>query len=52
MQTECAAVEEIEPHGDCSAAGREPVPGCCEHGDEYLGAMRGGEGCDQLTDKH
>jgi hypothetical protein len=27
-----------------------PVAGCCEHGEEYLGSIKGGEFLDPLND--
>jgi hypothetical protein len=33
-----------------SGPGWGPVTGCCEHGDELLGSIKGGEFLDELGD--
>jgi hypothetical protein len=35
---------------DASGSGLGPVTGCCEHGNEPSGSIKGGEILDQLTD--
>jgi hypothetical protein len=35
---------------DASGSGQGPVAGCCEHGNEPSGSIKGGEFLDSLSD--
>jgi hypothetical protein len=35
---------------DASASGQGPVTGCCEHGNEPSGSIKGGEFLDKMSD--